>query len=290
MNATAPPPPVPAEVAVEQSAARHETPPGEDPPAGNAAKSPTKPPKGPNGGKTCNPLVSNHLKQPDNPGPGMCVSFYGYRYYDPVTGRWPSRDPIGENGGVNLYGFVYNSPLSWIDVLGGSPAWADFRSLPYYTGPRDFPAPPPTKKQISESELRKGYDNMKQANYIGSDQWYHCMAMCRAARAGDSDHTDYLGVLKELADQMRYRALELVGKGPKTEIRDEFGNVVVHPATGKLKSRPMTPIEIAQDSLNDVAVNRQGINCPPEKSCKCCCEDLKPPGFDPGTHGFDDRY
>jgi hypothetical protein len=23
-------------------------------------------------------------------------------YYDPVTGRWPSRDPIGERGGVNL--------------------------------------------------------------------------------------------------------------------------------------------------------------------------------------------
>jgi hypothetical protein len=77
MNATAPPPPVPAEVAVKESAARLETPPEEDPPAGNAAKSPTKPPKGPNGGKNCNPLVSNHLEQPDNPGPGMCVSFYG---------------------------------------------------------------------------------------------------------------------------------------------------------------------------------------------------------------------
>ena len=22
--------------------------------------------------------------------------YYGYRYYDPLTGRWPSRDPIGE--------------------------------------------------------------------------------------------------------------------------------------------------------------------------------------------------
>jgi len=48
----------------------------------------------------------------------MGVTHYGYRYYDPVTGRWPSRDPIGEIGGVNLYGFVYNSPLSWIDLLG----------------------------------------------------------------------------------------------------------------------------------------------------------------------------
>jgi RHS repeat-associated protein len=36
--------------------------------------------------------------------------FYGYRYYDPSTGRWPSRDPIGEKGGVNLYGMVGNKP------------------------------------------------------------------------------------------------------------------------------------------------------------------------------------
>ena len=32
--------------------------------------------------------------------------YYGYRYYDPVKGRWPSRDPIAERGGVNLYGFA----------------------------------------------------------------------------------------------------------------------------------------------------------------------------------------
>lgn len=42
----------------------------------------------------------------------------GYRYYDPVTGRWPSRDPIGERGGVNLYGFVLNEPVRSIDTLG----------------------------------------------------------------------------------------------------------------------------------------------------------------------------
>ena len=41
-----------------------------------------------------------------------------YRAYDPVTGRWLSRDPIGENGGVNLYGYVSNSPLNLWDPLG----------------------------------------------------------------------------------------------------------------------------------------------------------------------------
>ncbi|MCU0796264.1 MAG: hypothetical protein MUF31_10050 [Akkermansiaceae bacterium] len=44
--------------------------------------------------------------------------YYGYRYYDPVTGRWPSRDPIGEKGGVNLYAFVGNNGLSRFDILG----------------------------------------------------------------------------------------------------------------------------------------------------------------------------
>jgi uncharacterized protein RhaS with RHS repeats len=46
------------------------------------------------------------------------VADYGYRYYDPVTGRWPSRDPIGERGGVNLYGFVGNDGLDRVDYLG----------------------------------------------------------------------------------------------------------------------------------------------------------------------------
>jgi hypothetical protein len=49
------------------------------------------------------------------------VRYYGYRYYDPVTGRWPSRDPIGERGGINLYGMVKNDTLNAVDVLGEIP-------------------------------------------------------------------------------------------------------------------------------------------------------------------------
>jgi RHS repeat-associated protein len=44
--------------------------------------------------------------------------YYGYRYYDPTTGRWPSRDPIGIRGGVNLYRYVENNPVCQIDYLG----------------------------------------------------------------------------------------------------------------------------------------------------------------------------
>jgi len=41
--------------------------------------------------------------------------YYGYRYYNPLTGRWPSRDPISEPGGMNLYGFVGNNGISYVD-------------------------------------------------------------------------------------------------------------------------------------------------------------------------------
>ena len=38
--------------------------------------------------------------------------------YDPLTGRWPSRDPIDEKGGVNLYGFVGNDGIGRVDLWG----------------------------------------------------------------------------------------------------------------------------------------------------------------------------
>ena len=44
--------------------------------------------------------------------------YYGYRYYSPALGRWLSRDPIEEQGGLNLYGFVNNDPVNKWDVLG----------------------------------------------------------------------------------------------------------------------------------------------------------------------------
>jgi RHS repeat-associated protein len=59
---------------------------------------------------------------------GLGVAYYGYRYYDPITGRWPSRDPIEERGGVNLYGFCYNSSLNYLDYLGQYPISIDTNS------------------------------------------------------------------------------------------------------------------------------------------------------------------
>ena len=46
-----------------------------------------------------------------------------HRHYDPATGQYVSRDPIGLRGGLRAYGYVAD-PTTWSDALGlaGRPA------------------------------------------------------------------------------------------------------------------------------------------------------------------------
>jgi RHS repeat-associated protein len=46
------------------------------------------------------------------------LAYYGYRYYSPELGRWINRDPIGERGDVDLYGYCANKPVLLLDASG----------------------------------------------------------------------------------------------------------------------------------------------------------------------------
>lgn len=48
----------------------------------------------------------------------LITTVASFGMYDPSTGRWISRDPIGENGGWNLYAYCDNNPINRIDFLG----------------------------------------------------------------------------------------------------------------------------------------------------------------------------
>ena len=102
--------------------------------------------------------------------------YYTYRYYDPMTGRWPSRDPIGERGGVNLYGFVKNEGTNLVDPLGQAPLSVDsscaghedlLENMTYFAEeephdedqpepPKNFRALPPPGEQVSADALYEG--------------------------------------------------------------------------------------------------------------------------------------
>ncbi|NHZ39904.1 RHS repeat-associated core domain-containing protein [Massilia aquatica] len=69
-----------------------------------------------------------------------------FRYYDPDVGRYISQDPIGLDGGANLYAYAPN-PSGWMDPLGwvheSTPGyfvyelWAPGGTKPYYVGITD---------------------------------------------------------------------------------------------------------------------------------------------------------
>jgi RHS repeat-associated protein len=94
---------------------------------------------------------------------------YGYRYYDPVTGRWPSRDPIGERGGVNLYGFVGNDGVNGRDILGlfGSPAtvpMSDGRWINIWTG--QITGVAQTTKSTKTCKCKEDVGNYKDLSFV----------------------------------------------------------------------------------------------------------------------------
>ena len=47
----------------------------------------------------------------------------------PSRTTWLSRDPIEEEGGLNLYGYVGNDPVRWFDLLGLAPQDKDYSCI-----------------------------------------------------------------------------------------------------------------------------------------------------------------
>ncbi len=93
--------------------------------------------------------------------PGANLYLTLFRAYDPVSGRWMSKDPSQESGGLNLYAYVKNNPLSFVDKLG---LWADD---PDPTppeppkDPKDIPLDDPTIKNLLDDNTDPGPNDFK---------------------------------------------------------------------------------------------------------------------------------
>jgi RHS repeat-associated protein len=90
------------------------------------------------------------------------IYYYGRRFYDPSLQRWLNRDPIQEVGGINLYAFVGNNPLTWIDYLGQKTVFVP----PGWQGP---PASGDTIVNCPNGPASL-YQNMSTAESVGFNQ------------------------------------------------------------------------------------------------------------------------
>jgi RHS repeat-associated protein len=75
--------------------------------------------------------------------------YFGYRYYDPLSCKWLCRDPLQENGGVNLTAYCDNDPVNKYDALG----------LEAYIVYRNFADSPPGGKLKSRGHFFLAFDD-----------------------------------------------------------------------------------------------------------------------------------
>jgi RHS repeat-associated protein len=111
-----------------------------------------------------------------------------YRAYDPATGRWLSRDPIEENGGINLYGYVSNDSINYDDPYGLSPltAWGVEVSVTVGIGIAN--------KLVFGA---KALGNALGLNEAPDDYEAHKSTSCEMSKYGDEKVAKFLGDLAE---------------------------------------------------------------------------------------------
>jgi RHS repeat-associated protein len=167
-----------------------------------------------------------------------------FRYYNPQTGRYITPDPIGLEGGINLFAYVRGNPLRWIDRKG----LVDPTGIGFSDSFMDE-VPPGLVEYWSGfgeglSDFWTNYQNMKNANTIGADKYFHCMANCEAVRRGEggSDVAKLLSEGRELFDEYIKRDLRWACN-------------------------------------QDRAANKQGQRGDPTKPCKDVCKSLRPRGL-----------
>jgi RHS repeat-associated protein len=84
----------------------------------------------------------------------------GARCYDPASGRFLQRDPIGIEGGLNVYGYVLSKPTTWIDPSG---LQLDPGLYPEWFKPKPKPPGPPPPQ--SPADIQEELDRLNRLNW-----------------------------------------------------------------------------------------------------------------------------
>jgi RHS repeat-associated protein len=95
---------------------------------------------------------------------GTKLVHFGARDYDAEIGRWMAKDPILFAGGdMNLYGYVLNDPMNWLDPNGLDPIIIKPPPLDWH--PR-VPLPGPAIGPTTEKSCREGEKRMEKSNEL----------------------------------------------------------------------------------------------------------------------------
>jgi len=146
-----------------------------------------------NTGQWASSMSGRHLTTKEYDGDANLYYFW-QRWYDPRVGRFISQDEIPV---ANLYAYVGNRPTGRIDPSGavvGEPSGRTKR--------KNWPFPYPGGGICAINAFIRNYRNMRDANVIGADKYFHCLAHCEAKKCGLTGEQvgRLLGEIRELID------------------------------------------------------------------------------------------
>ncbi|MBB5877287.1 RHS repeat-associated protein [Xanthomonas sp. 3498] len=168
-----------------------------------------------------------------------------FRDYEAGAGRYVQSDPIGLQGGVSTYSYGGSRTFASIDPFGlindnQLPSQQQIQAETEYS----------RQRQKSMSQLTQTYQEMLRKNVRGTDQFFHCLAACRAVKE--------TGNPQLVLDQMQNK-----------EIRDFVLNLA-----GKYGDKKLPIPEMLKDNAADMAVNKVGASCPSNVECGARCSHL----------------
>jgi RHS repeat-associated protein len=110
------------------------------------------------------------------------LSYNWHRHYDPTTGRYTQADPLRFVDGPSVYAYVGASPYMWTDREG-----LDFLGILPVVEPVFVAKPGGAIDQSTNAvgDFSRNYGDMRRANTIGADKYFHCKANCEAAKRGE---------------------------------------------------------------------------------------------------------
>ena len=147
-----------------------------------------------------------------------------------AVSRWTAPDPIGDAGGdPDWYGYCLDDPVNGADPLG------------LFAG-----VLAPFVRQAAEgtTDFARNYSDMKEANTIEADKYFHCKANYEASRRGPGGKAAAWGL---------------------SELRELYG---------QRKGAPKS------DKEADQKANRKGRNVSNLESCGEVCDEYRPPKLD----------
>jgi RHS repeat-associated protein len=170
------------------------------------------------------------------------------RYYSPTAGRFMNSDPIGQNGGINLYSYVENSPIDFFDLTGNFREWTlnsvanFFWNLGQFT--QDFAKNlEPVNKEIQQN--KDNYTNSREAYY---QQQGYDKNIARSLAASDYNNRNPYGVGPEGYKALK-GTLEALLKTLEEQFEKKFPLNVLPDAKDSTPVR--TPSDAAKQSKNN---------------------------------------